>query len=98
MYGIKYSVSQTFGAQMGVTSKDVSLAYGFKQGKDESPCFWCGKPTTLVDAEEFIVCKPCQHEQIEIGIALMRKKYPLAGEPERNLDFFNATHWQKAAI
>jgi len=74
---------------MDVLSALVSLAYGFKDfGGRGYPCHWCGEVTTLLDAEDFHVCKKHQLEYIEIGYDAMQAKYPLAGEDARNPTFF----------
>lgn len=74
---------------MDVLSALVSYAFGFKQsGRSGYPCHWCGTVTTLFDAEDFHVCRKHQLEYIEIGYDAMKVKYPLAGEDQRNPEFF----------
>ena len=74
---------------MDALSRLVCLMFGFKpSGGTRYPCHWCGILTTLLDAENFHVCKKCQEEYIEIGYKSMDEKYPLAGKDERNPLFF----------
>ena len=74
---------------MDVLSALVSYAFGFKlSGGRGYPCHWCGKVTTLLDAEDFHVCEEHQHERITTDCDAMKAKYPLAGEDERNPQFF----------
>ena len=74
---------------MHVLSALVSLAYGFKDyGGRGYPCHWCGKVTTLLDAEDFHVCEEHQRERITTDYDVMKAKYPHAGEDERNPEFF----------
>lgn len=54
----------------------VGLFHGFRESsRPAGPCFWCGEPTTLRDAEDFRVCQGCQAEEIALGYAEMKKRY-----------------------
>ena len=67
----------------------VNLLFGLKPSNGpEYPCYWCGILTTLLDAEDFHVCNEHQQESVKIDYDEMEKKYPLAGQDERNLMFF----------
>jgi hypothetical protein len=71
-----------------MSAKAVSLLFGFREGDDEYPCYYCGVLTSLLDAERFHVCAGHQREYGEVGAEEMRKRYPLTGKDERNPEFF----------
>jgi hypothetical protein len=67
----------------------VGLVFGFKKSEHPAyPCFWCGKLTQCMDAEDCHVCEEDQRAEIEIGYEAMRAKYSLAGKDQRNPEYF----------
>lgn len=67
----------------------IGVVFGFKKSEYPAyPCFWCGKLTQCMDAEDFHVCEKCQKEEFVTGYEAMKAKYRHAGNDARNPEFF----------